>query len=362
LVIETEFRGITHDGLLRQASFKGLREDKPAREVVRETPVAVAAARQRPTIRKSAVPEAKTSAAQNRLRAGARTPRANADTKSLAADFHLSHPDRVYWVDVGVTKQDLATYYLSVWDWMAPHVIARPLALVRCPEGTKGECFFQKHIAGTIKESPLRHPVDAKEHDVIAVENPDDLLTLVQSGALEIHVRGSRLESLELCDRVVFDLDPGEGVSWQEIVDAARETRDRLKAEKLESFVKLSGGKGIHVVVPIEGADWDATKRFAQRVALGMASDSPQRYVGKMTKALRKRKIFIDYFRNSREATSVAPYSTRARPGAAVSAPLSWQQLGRTKNASEFTVLNLKRHYRRDPWSDIGKVRQRLPN
>jgi bifunctional non-homologous end joining protein LigD len=212
-----------------------------------------------------------------------------------------------------------------------------------------------------VKGSPLRHAVDAKEHDVIAVEKLDDVVALVQSGALEIHVRGSRLESLDRCDRVVFDLDPGEGVTWKDIVAAARETRERLQAEKLESFVKLSGGKGIHVVVPITGADWDTTKDFTQRIVLAMARDNPQRYVGKMTKALRNGKIFIDYFRNSREAISVAPYSTRARPGAAVAAPLSWEQLGRSKSGAEFNVRNLKKHFRADPWADIGKVRQKLP-
>jgi bifunctional non-homologous end joining protein LigD len=244
---------------------------------------------------------------------------------------------------------------------MAPHIVGRPLSLVRCPGGTKGQCFFQKHIAANVKDSPLRHAVDAKENDVIAVEKLDDVVALVQSGTLEIHTRGSRLAQLELCDRVVFDLDPGEGVSWKDIVAAARETRERLAALKLKSFVKLSGGKGIHVVVPIDGADWDAAKNFTQRIALAMAADSPQRYVGKMTKSLRKGKIFIDYFRNTREATSVAPYSTRARPGAAVSAPLSWEQLGRSKSADEFTVLNLKKHFSNDPWAGLGKVRQKLP-
>jgi bifunctional non-homologous end joining protein LigD len=261
-----------------------------------------------------------------------------------------------------VTKEDLAEYYVSVWDWMAPHVVGRPLALLRAPEGVGGETFFQKHIAANVKNSPLRHAVGSKEHDVIAVENRDELIALVQSGALEIHVRGSRLEQLELCDRIVFDLDPGDGVSWKEIVAGAREVRERLDAVKLKSFAKLSGGKGIHVVLPIAGADWDTAKDFSQRIALGIATDSPQRYVGKMTKALRKGKIFIDYLRNTREATSVAPYSTRARPGAAVSAPLSWEELGRTKSAADFTVLNLKKHFRKDPWADIGKVRQKLPN
>jgi bifunctional non-homologous end joining protein LigD len=365
LVIEAEYRGVTHGNVLRQASFKGLREDKPAREVVREVPAAPVAMAQRQAVRKSARMMAKSRSKAPAQPQPAKPAAARAKTSVRSAadigNVHLTHPDRVYWVDVGVTKEDLAEYYVSVWAWMAPHVVDRPLALVRCPGGTKGQCFFQKHIAENVRDSPLRHAVDAKEHDVIAVEKLDDVVALVQTGTLEIHTRGSRLEKLELCDRIVFDLDPGDGVSWQEIVAAARDVRERLDALKLESFAKLSGGKGIHVVLPIAGADWDVAKNFSQRIALGMAADSPQRYVGKMTKALRKGRIFIDYLRNTREATSVAPYSTRARPGAAVSAPLSWEQLGRTKSAADFTVLNLKKRFRNDPWADIGKVRQKLP-
>ncbi len=355
LVVEADFRGVTHDGLLRQASYKGLREDKPAREVVRET-AAPAAMAQRQVVRKSEKTHGNT--VQPPARRAGRRGQKNADV----ANIHLTHPDRVYWADVSVTKADLAEYYVGVWDWMAPHVIGRPLALVRCPDGTAGECFFQKHIASNVKDSPLRHVVDGKEHDVIAVEKLDDVIALVQTGALEIHTRGSRVERLKICDRIVFDLDPGKDVSWKEIVAAARETRERLKAEKLDSFVKLSGGKGIHVVVPIDGTDWDTAKAFTQRIVAAMAADCPQRYVAKMTKSLREGRIFIDYFRNSREATSVAPYSTRARPGAAVSAPLSWEQLGRTTGANQFTVLNLKKHFRHDPWGDVGKVRQKLPS
>jgi bifunctional non-homologous end joining protein LigD len=352
VVVETEFRGLTHDGLLRQAAYKGLREDKPAREVVRETPAAAppfAAATQRHAVRKS--PPA----------ASTRRSGKSANRNDTVANVHLTHPDRVYWPDAGVTKQDLAEYYVSVWDVMAPHVVDRPLAIVRAPEGVGGETFFQKHIASTIKQSPLRHVVDAKEHDVIAVEKLDDLIALVQSGALEVHTRGSTLGRLEVCDRIVFDLDPGEGVSWKAIVAGAQETRDRLKAGKLKSFVKLSGGKGVHVVVPIDGADWDTTKAFAARIANAMAADAPQRYLAKMTKALRHNKIFIDYFRNSREATSVAAYSTRARAGAPVSMPLSWEALSRTTGANEFTVLNAKKHLRADAWAEMATVRQKLP-
>ena len=197
-----------------------------------------------------------------------------------ASKFRLTHPERVYWADVGVTKKDLAEYYLSVWDWISPHIVNRALAIVRCPDGTGGECFFQKHIAANVKSSPLRHAVAGKDHDVIAVETVDDLVALAQSGALEIHVRGSRLDSLETCDRIVFDLDPGEGVGWAQVVAAAREIRERLEAQKLESFVKLSGGKGVHVVAPIADVDWDtATLHIARQAQTvtgrGLLIDQP---------------------------------------------------------------------------------------
>ena len=358
IVIEAEFRGLTHDGLLRQASYKGLREDKPAAEVVRERPAEGASTGQR-TMSQSSQKRSERKNKQSPPAASARGSGRGAHVE--VADVQLTHPDRVYWADVGVTKEDLAAYYVDVWKLMAPHLVDRPLAIVRCPDGITGECFFQKHVAANIKESPLRHAVQSKEHDVIAVEKLSDLIELAQFGALEIHVRGSRLERLEACDRMVFDLDPGEGVAWKEIVAAAQETRDRLKAQKLKSFVKLSGGKGIHVVVPVTGADWDSTKRFTARLVAAMTADSPQRYLAKITKALRKGKIFIDYFRNSREATSVAVYSTRARVGAPISMPLSWEALTRTTAGNQFTLADAKKNFKADPWAEIGKIRQKLP-
>ena len=361
LVVEVEFRGITHDGLLRQAAFKGVREDKPAGEVVRETPAEEAMPAAQRQMRKSADRKPSRAQAKPSRRPSPERGRSGGGQVEIA-DVALTHPDRVYWADVGITKQDLADYYVAVWKLIAPHLVNRPLAIVRCPDGIAGECFFQKHIAANIKDSPLRHVVDSKEHDIIAVEKLSDLIELAQFGALEIHVRGSRMGRLEVCDRIVFDLDPGESVGWKEIVAAALETRDRLKALKLKSFVKLSGGKGIHVVVPIGGADWDTTKRFAAHVAASMTADSPQLYLAKMTKSLRKGKIFIDYFRNSREATSVAVYSTRARAGAPISMPVSWEALARTTAGNQFTIENCKRHLKADPWAEIGKVRQRLPD
>ena len=346
LVIEAASAGMTHGGILRQASFKGIREDKAAAEVVPEEPA------QMKNLAKDPAPAPSKNS---------RPARAGKNKNAAAPKVRLTHPDRVYWADVGVTKKDLADYYVSVWDWMKPHLVGRALAIVRCPDGTAGECFFQKHIAANVKSSPLRHVVPGKDHDVIAVETVDDLVALAQSGALEIHVRGSRLDSLETCDRIVFDLDPGEGVAWTQVIAAASEVRERLEAEKLESFVKLSGGKGVHVVAPIADADWETAKLFTQRIVTGMAADNPKLYLGKMTKALRKGRIFIDYFRNSREATSVAAYSTRSRAGAPVSAPVTWERLSRTNGGSDFSVLDLKKRLKEDAWAEIGKVRQKLP-
>jgi bifunctional non-homologous end joining protein LigD len=178
-------------------------------------------------------------------------------------------------------------------------------------------------------------------------------------------VRGSLIDHLDRCDRIVFDIDPGDGVAWTEVVAAARDVRERLAALDLESFVKLSGGKGLHVVLPIEGADWDTTKTFAQAVAFAMNADDPKRYVAKMTKSLRTGKIFVDYLRNSLEQTSVAAYSTRAREGAPVSVPVTWEELGRTKGGNQYTVLNLGKRLaglKQDPWQNIGRVKQQLPD
>jgi bifunctional non-homologous end joining protein LigD len=312
-------------------------------------------------------PQSKTSA-KPAARAGKspKQPAAAAGAKPWKeGDVRFTHPDRVYWVDVGVTKQHLADYYRMAWDWMAPHVINRPLSLVRCPDGTKGQCFFQKHASAGLTEKNLRTVTDKNRRQIIAVEDLDGLLSLVQAGVLEVHVRGSMIERLDLCDRMVFDLDPGEGVSWADLVRAARDVRERLTAIKLESFVKLSGGKGLHVVVPIEATNWDTTKTFVQAFAMAMAADDPDRYLAKMTKSLRGGKIFVDYLRNSLEQTSVAAYSTRARAGAPVSAPITWEELGRTTGGNQYTVLNLAKRLgalKQDPWKDIGRVKQKLPN
>jgi bifunctional non-homologous end joining protein LigD len=365
-VIEAHFRGWTADGLVRQAAFKGVREDKPPREVVREIPVVTHAKADHMSKPRIAAKAAKTMTKTSKPRPGTRKSSSGGGAKAQSdGDVRFTHPDRVYWVDVGVTKQDLAEYYRSVWDWMAPHVVGRPLALVRCPDGTKGQCFFQKHASAGLSEKNLHTVIDSKGRQIIAVEDLDGLLSLVQAGVLEVHVRGSTIDHLDVCDRIVFDIDPGDGVGWAQVVAAARDVRERLAAIGLESFVKLTGGKGLHVVLAIDGADWDTTKNFAQAVALAMNADAPERYVAKITKSLRKGKIFVDYLRNSLEQTSVAAYSTRAREGAPVSVPVTWEELGRTKGGNQYTVLNLGKRLgslKQDPWRDIGRVKQRLPD
>ena len=386
-VIEFQFRGWTSDGIVRQAAFKGVRDDKPANEVVRELPAEEAgsqhepqraAARSSTSVAKKSKPAAK--APSNKApsnKAPAKTPKAPSRPasnkgKGAARDgsadeggVRFTNPDRIYWPDAGVTKQDLADYYASVWDLMAPHVVNVPLSLLRCPDGTKSECFFQKHASAGLNDELLRSVIDTKRRQVIAVENLDGLLSLVQAGVLEVHVRGSTIERLDLCNRVVFDIDPGPDIGWDDIVRAAREVRERLEAIDLESFVKLSGGKGVHVVLPVAPVDWETVKTFVQAFAQAMAADDPERYVAKMTKSLRKGKIFVDYFRNSLEQTSVAAYSTRARDGAPVSAPVTWEELGRVKSANQYTLLNFGKRMsaqKRDPWADIGRVKQKLPN
>ncbi len=275
----------------------------------------------------------------------------------------LSHPDRPYWKDANVTKRDLAEFYRQIWKWMRPHIVGRPIALLRCPEGAAGQCFFQKHAAAGIATGHL-HLTREKGDIVISIDDLDGMLSLVQAGVLEIHTRGSTVDDRERADRLVFDLDPGPGTGWKDAVAAARDVRERLDALKLKSFLKTSGGKGLHVVLPIAPTSWDDAKTFAHALAVAMATDAPDRYAATATKSKRNKRIFIDYLRNSREATTVAPYSTRARPGAPVSVPIDWSELGALKSADQYTVLNLATRLTKlgsDPWAAIGRCRQRLP-
>ena len=198
----------------------------------------------------------------------------------------------------------------------------------------------------------------------ISIDDLSGLVSLAQAGVLEVHVRGSTIEHLEEANRLVFDLDPGPGIAWKDVIGAAREVRERLQDLKLKSFVKTTGGKGLHVVLPIRPAPWDEAKEFCRGIAEGMAADNRARYTATIKKAARDKRIFVDYLRNSREATAIAPYSTRARPGATVAVPLSWEELGTQKAPNLFTVLNLSKRLarqRKDPWADMARIKQSLP-
>jgi bifunctional non-homologous end joining protein LigD len=340
MVVEVDFHGWTHGERVRQASFQGVREDKAAKDVVREKTIAVASRRE--SIKRSA-PIKKNSAS--------------------VAGVTLTHPDRIYWDDAGITKRELADFYVQVWKWMRPHLVGRPIALLRCPEGASGQCFFQKHARAGIPTEHL-HLVPEKGDKIISIDDLDGLIALVQGGVLEIHTRGTTIGDRESADRLVFDLDPGPGTGWKDVMAAARDVRDRLSALKLKSFLKTSGGKGLHVVLPIKSTPWEEAKAFTKAIAEAMEADEPERYVSTATKAKRNKRIFVDYLRNSREATAVAPYSTRARPGAPVAVPIDWPELGSLKAANQYTVRNLIQRLsrqRKDPWAEIGRVKQSLP-
>ncbi|MEE3627585.1 DNA ligase D [Nitrospirillum sp. BR 11752] len=330
LVAEVDFRTWTGDGNIRHAAFRGLREDKDPKDVVRE-------------------PAAKAPAGAVRD-AGA------ALSKPLVK---LSHPDRVYWPDAGVTKAGLADYYTEVWRSIAPFIVGRPLALLRCPNGVTGESFFQKHAWKGLSKAIIQvpDPTEPAEGPLIAVNDLDGLLGLVQAGVLEIHPWGATLKDWERPDTLTLDLDPGEGVPWQAVIDAAREVKDRLEQAGLAAFVKTTGGKGLHVVAPLRPkADWAAVKAFTKGIADAMAADSPGRFVATITKAKRGGKILVDYLRNQRGATAVAAYSTRARPGAAVSMPLAWEELSPAVGPAYFTVMTAPTRLAAlsaDQWADF---------
>jgi bifunctional non-homologous end joining protein LigD len=283
------------------------------------------------------------------------------------AGVTLTNPDRVLYPEQGITKHELAAYYEAIAPLMLPHVAGRPLVLVRCPEGQRKECFYQKHWTAGFPDT-LR-TVDIREASgaVRAYTMLDDaagLVSLIQHGVLEVHVWGSRSDDVDQPDRMVFDLDPGPGVSWRRVIEGAKDLKARLEALGLETWLKTSGGKGVHVVVPIaRRSTWSDVAAFTRAVAYDMASDSPKKYIAKASKAARKGLIFVDWVRNTRGATTVAPWSTRARPGAPISVPLAWEAIDELKSGDQYTfsnIENLLQRRRSDPWADLPKSRQRL--
>lgn len=330
LVAEVEFRVWSGDGNLRHAAFRGLREDKPASQVVKEGKVEPA-------------------------------------TKAPQVRVKLTHPDRLYWPDEGVTKQGLVEYYADVWRLMAPFVVDRPLALVRCPDGIGGPHFFQKHGWRGMNRyiDQIADPKDKGGKPALRILDFDGLAALAQSGCLEIHPWGTTTRNWEQPDMITMDLDPAEDVEWAAVIEAARALKDRIESDGLAAFVKTSGGKGLHVVIPLEPkARWPKVKAYAKTLATDMAKDDPTRYIAVATKAKRNGRIFIDYLRNGRGSTAVAAYSTRARPGAAISMPLEWSELTSEIGPAHFTVGNIGNRLqaiRSDPWADFFDAARPLP-
>ena len=340
-VVEVEAGGRTREGRLRHASFQGLREDKAPSDVGPEPP-----APERPRNRPSAGRSAP------RIRGGANLP-------IRVAGVRLSHPDRVLYPEQGVTKRALSEYYLSVADRILPHLSGRALSLVRCPRGREeGPCFFQKHVAEGMPDAV--RGADGS----ITVTDAGGLVSLVQLGVLEIHPRGARADRPDRPDRLIFDLDPGEGVPWPAVVQAARRLRDFLSEIGLETWVRTTGGKGVHLVTPLRRrSSWSQVKGFARDVARTFERRDPSTFTATSSHAARRGRIYVDYLRNSRSATAIASFSTRARRGAPVAVPLAWDELSHRRPSDSYDVKSLPRRLarlRRDPWEGFFEAPQTL--
>ncbi|TGT65876.1 DNA ligase D [bacterium M00.F.Ca.ET.159.01.1.1] len=340
LVGEVEFRSWTSDRIIRHASFQGLREDKQAEEVVQEQP-------------KKTKAEAKP---------GGKPAVASAGT--AATSVKLSHPDKLLWPDEKVSKQDLLDHYALVWPRMEQFVVNRPLSLVRAPDGIHGQRFFQKHASPGMSDkiARMKDPTDGEE--ILFIKDFDGLAALVQYGVVEVHIWGCTLDALEKPDQIIFDLDPDEGVDVGRVREAALDIRKKLDELSLPNLVKTSGGKGYHVLVPLKpSADWDQVKDFAHDFARALEQAAPDRYTATLSKKARTGKIFVDYLRNGRGSTTVAPYSSRAKKGATISMPVTWTELekGLAPNAfplgDETTLAQLKKA---DPWKEFFKLGKAL--
>ncbi len=342
LVAQVAFSTWTADNIVRQAAFKGLREDKPAQTVQREEPaVDVEGAEKK----------------SRQVRPAPANP----------SPIRLTHPEKVLDESSGVTKRALAEYYLAISDVILPFIADRPLTIVRCPDGSGKQCFYQKHknkmLSGSFDSIDIVDKKSGKPEPYITLSTREAVVELAQIGGLEVHPWGSRNETLEQPDRIIFDLDPDEAIPWSTLAASALEVRKRLKAIGLESFVKSTGGKGLHVVVPIRPEHpWPIVKEFAHRFVLAMEKDAPSRFLTKMTKAARSGKIYLDYLRNERGSTAVAPYSPRARAGLPVAMPLSWIEL-KSDQPPRFGVAEFpewRKRLSRDPWKEMPKLQQRL--
>ncbi|AGP36813.1 DNA ligase D [Sorangium cellulosum] len=366
LLAEVQFSAWTRDGRLRHPSFEGLREDRTPESVTveREQPPPA------PPPRKAAgAPSKAVSAARSKgaIEAPGKAPRGGRGgaERIEVAGTRLTNPDKVLYPAQGITKLALAGYYAQIAEHMLPYVAKRLLTLVRCPAGQGKPCFFQRHEAEGLSEAIRRTLVEEDDgtRTYLYIENTEGLVSLVQMGALEMHIWGSRVDRIEQPDMMVFDLDPAPELPWERVAEAAKTVRHLLETLGLRSFVKTTGGKGLHVVVPIEARRrWDEVKPFTKAVADALVRFDPARYIATLSKAKRTGKVFVDYLRNGRGATAVAPYSTRARPGAAVATPLSWDELDAPLDPASFTIETVPQRLAAiaDPWAELPTVRQSI--
>jgi bifunctional non-homologous end joining protein LigD len=285
--------------------------------------------------------------------------------ESFVAGVRLSNPGKILYPEQGITKGQLADYYVAVAERMLPHVALRPVTMVRCPMGQETKCFYQRHAGSGVPEQLHEVAIPGFIEPYLYISDVAGLVAMVQMGVLEIHPWGVRVESPDRADRIVFDLDPAEGLGFDAVIEAAKEVRQRLKALGLVSFVKTTGGKGLHVVAPAEATvPWKEVKSFAKGVSAEMAADAPDKYLTTASKADRIGRIFIDYLRNDPTSTAVAPYSTRSRKGAPVAMPLRWEQVKAGLDPCDYTVETvpaLIARQRSDPWAEMLEVRQKLP-
>ena len=347
LVVEAQYIGWSGAGRLRHAVFLGLREDKPAAEVVRDVPD----------------PDAKRITLDQRRPTRIVTARPPSERGNAEFDgVRLTHPERELWP--GITKQDLATYWHTVAETALPGIAERPLALVRCPDGIDGEHFFQKHALRGMAAQIREGAQDGAPY--LALASRDGLIAATQMSAIELHGWGSHLPDAGRADRLVFDLDPGEGVKWPQIIRATLDVRDRLERVGLASWCRTSGGKGLHVVVPLKPtAGWTKVRAWCRSFAEQMEAEQPSHYVASVPKAKRTGRILIDWLRNGLGSTAVCSFSPRARPGAGVATPLHWREVGPKLDVAAWTLKTVPGRLaklRADPWENFNNVDQELPS
>ena len=341
LVAEINYAEFTDDGILRHPSFVGLREDKPASKVVREVPKHLTKAEKK--------------------KPGRSTP------ESLGIE--ISSPERIIYPELGLTKKDLADYYAAIEPLIMVDAAKRPMTLIRCPGGRTGECFFQKHDKGTfgphVKQIPIREK-DGHKEDYLYFDDIRGLLACVQMGTVEFHGWGSKIDKVEYPDRLVFDLDPDVGLDFKKVKAAAVRLKALLEDLGLKSFPLLSGGKGIHVVVPLDQSrDWPTVKSFADRFSRAISEAEPQTFTANIRKVERKGRIFLDWLRNQRGATAVMPFSARAREGAPVSAPVAWAELDKYESGHHFSIRDADKLLKRASSKALagwGQAKQALPD